>query len=112
MILNQTKNIILSKREKHCNTLFSQARGLMFSPRKNLVMKFKSERKISLHNFFVFYPIDVLILNEKKKVVEIKENFLPFTFWKAGKRGKYVVELGEEESKRKVRVGDILKIVI
>lgn len=43
--------------------------------------------------FLVFYPIDVLILDKDKIIVEIKRNFKPFTFWNAQKKGKYVVEL-------------------
>ena len=56
-------------------------------------MIFDRERNISLHNFFVFYPLDVLLLNEKKEIVEIKRNFKPFTFWSSKEKGKYVVEL-------------------
>ena len=43
--------------------------------------------------FFVFYPIEVVILNENKKVVDLKENFKPFKFWISAQKGKYVVEL-------------------
>ena len=91
MIKNGNK--VISKKEKYCYNLFSQGLGLMFSPKKNLVMVFKKEKKISLHNFFVFYPIDVLILDSSKKIVEIKRNFKPFTFWNSKEKGKYIVEL-------------------
>ena len=73
--------------------MFSQALGLMFRKKQNLVMIFKKEKQISLHMFFVFYPIDVLIVNKNKKIVEIKRNFKPFTFWNSKKKGKYIVEL-------------------
>ena len=72
-------------------------------------MIFNKERNISLHNFFVFYPIDVLILNENKKVIEIKNNFRPFTFWNSKNKGKYLIELGKDESKNKVKVNDLLE---
>ena len=72
-------------------------------------MIFNKERTISLHNFFVFYPIDVLILDENKKVVEIKENFKPFTFWNSKNKGKYLIELGKETSKKKVKLNDLLE---
>ena len=67
------------------------------------------ERNISLHMFFVFYPIDVIVLNKDKKVVEIKENFKPFKFWYAKQKGKYLIELGRKESKGKVRLGDLIE---
>lgn len=80
----------------------------MFRPRQNLVMVFPEERKISLHMFFVFYPITVLIVDKKGKVVEIKENFRPFTFWSSTEKGQYVVELGIKLGG--VKVGDKLKL--
>jgi len=43
--------------------------------------------------FFVFYPIDVLFLNENKKVVQLKENFKPFRIMMAKKPAKYIIEL-------------------
>ena len=93
MIIHKTTQQIISNEEHRCNSVFSQARGLMFRPKQNLIMKFPQERKISLHMFFVFYSIDVLLLNEKKEIVEIKRNFKPFTFWNSKEKGRYVVEL-------------------
>lgn len=107
MIINKTKGTTISQKEMICRTVFSQARGLMFRPKQNLVMVFPRERRISLHMFFVFYPIDVLIVNAKMKVVEIKKNFKPFTFWTPQKEGRYVVELarcGEYE------IGDLISL--
>lgn len=78
----------------------------MFRKKQNLIMKFSEEKRIALHMFFVFYPIDVLVLNKNKEIVEIKKKFKPFTFWNSKEKGKYVVELpfpGEYE------VGDRLK---
>jgi uncharacterized membrane protein (UPF0127 family) len=57
-------------------------------------MEFKRERKVSLHMWFVFSPIDVLVVDSDKKIVEIKRNFKPFTFWSSSRKGKYIVELG------------------
>lgn len=93
MILNKTKNKIISEKEILCNSFFSQMRGLMFRKKQNLIMILNKEKKVSLHMFFVFYPIDVLLLNENKEIVEIKRNFKPFTFWNSKEKGKYVVEL-------------------
>ena len=43
--------------------------------------------------FFVFYPIDVLIINESMEIVEIKREFKPWTFWTSQNKGKYIIEL-------------------
>lgn len=112
MLINKTTNKIISRKEIVCKTFLSQALGLMFRKKQNLVMIFKKEKKVSLHNFFVFYPIDVLVLNEEMRVVEIKRNFRPFTFWKSKEKGKYVIELGREDAKGEVKVGEVMGIRI
>ncbi len=110
MITNKTTNKIISKQEIVCKDIFSQGLGLMFKLKEqNLIMIFNKERDIILHNFFVCYPLDLLVLDKDKKVVEIKENFKPFTFWSSQKKGKYLLELGQDCSKGKVKVGDKLK---
>ena len=93
MITHKTTQQTISNEERFCNTFLSQAIGLMFRSKQNLIMKFAQEKRIALHMFFVFYPIDVLLLNQKKEIVEIKKNFKPFTFWNSKENGKYVVEL-------------------
>jgi uncharacterized membrane protein (UPF0127 family) len=109
MILNKTFNLVVSKKEKVCSNLYLQALGLMFSRKQNLVMIFKSEKKISLHNFFVFYPIEVIVLNKNKEVIEINQHFRPFTFWNSSGFGMYLIELGLNESKGKIRIGNLLE---
>ncbi len=108
MIINKTKKKTISKEEKYCSNVFSQGWGLMFSKKKNLVMVFDEEKKVRLHNWFVFYPTDILILNSAKKIIEIKRNFNPFRFWSSKKKGKYAVELG---FKGKYSIGDKLKFI-
>lgn len=93
MLYNKAKQKIISTEEIMATGFLSQARGLMFRRKQNLIIILPQEQKVSLHMFFVFYPIDVLILDEQKKIVEIKRNFRPFTFWTSPQKGKYVVEL-------------------
>lgn len=93
MITNLTKNKIISNKELHCKSLLSQILGLMFRKKQNLIMYLKKEQIISLHNFFVFYPLDILILNKNKEIIEIKHNFKPFTFYTPKQKGQYIIEL-------------------
>ena len=104
MIINKTNNEIISNKEIQANNIFSQARGLMFRKKNNLIMKFPEEKIISLHMFFVFYPIDVLIINENLEIVEIKKNFKPFTFYKSKNKGKYLIELGK--TSKEIKIGN------
>lgn len=107
MITNISTKQLLSHQELVCKTFFSQALGLMFRRKQNVVMIFPEEKKISLHMFFVFYPIDVLIVGADMQIKEIKRNFKPFTFWNSKEDGKYVVELGLQKENLP-KVGDIL----
>lgn len=108
LIKNIAKNKIISNNAKLCNSLLKFI-GLMFS-RKNkrvLILKFNEEKNISLHMFFVFYPIDVLFLNKNKIVVDKKESFKPFTFYKSRKKAMYAVEMPSGTIKRtKTETGD------
>lgn len=64
----------------------------MFSKKKNLLFVFDKEQKIALHNFFVFYPINLVFLDKNKNVIEIKKNFKPFTFYTSKKKARYLLE--------------------
>ena len=88
MIINQTKKKIISQKELICKTLASQIRGLMFRKKQNLVMIFKEEKPISLHNYFVFFPLEIVLIDKKNRVIEIKPKLLPFTFWSSINKAK------------------------
>lgn len=109
MITHKTTQQTISNEELFCNSFLSQARGLMFRKKQNLIMKLASEKRIALHMFFVFYSIDVLVLNQHKEIVEIKKGFKPFTFWNSQEKGKYVVELAFPGE---YKVGDRLEIKV
>ena len=94
---------------KICKSSFSKMRGLMFSRKKNLIFVFGSPRKISLHMFFVFFPIDVLFLDENKRVIEIKRDFMPFTFCRSKKEAGYAVELAKKEDRGRFCLGKTVK---
>ena len=108
MIKNLTRKIILAKKYKTYKNIFSKSLGLMFSIKnKTLILNFKKEKINPLHMFFVFYPIDVLFLDKNKIIVEIKENFKPFTFYTPKKKSKYIIELPKNSIKNsKTKVGD------
>ena len=111
MIKNKSKNKILVKNTKHCITILSKARGLMFSKRiedLGLIFYMNSEKSIDLHMFFVFFPIDILWLDSKKRVVQLKESAKPFTpLIRNDSPSKYVIELPQGVIKRtNTQLGD------
>ena len=94
-IRNTSRNSTFGNKIKLCYTPLSKFIGLMFSKKSDvsLIFKFSHEKIVPLHMIFVFYPIDVLFLNKEKVVVELKENFRPFTFYTPKKKAMYVIEL-------------------
>jgi len=80
----------------------------MFRKKRTLMIEFPVERKVSLHMFFVFYPIDVFFLNKNKEVIEIKRNFKPFTVYHSKNKAQYIIEM--PELNQEVKVGDKLAL--
>ena len=96
MITNQTKKFTIIKKAQVCKSIFSKAFGFMFrfkKPEKALVFVFNHERRADLHMLFVFFPIDVLFLDKDKRVVDIKKEFKPFTYYSPQAKAMYVVEV-------------------
>lgn len=96
MIKNKTKKFEIIKKTKLCKSIFYKGFGLMFRIRKpdfGMVFLFGSERRADLHMLFVFFPIDVLFLDKNKKVVDIKKNFKPFTYYAPKVKAEFVIEL-------------------
>src|SRR3989344_5574640 len=95
-IKNTTKHKILVNNIKFCRNFLNKSIGLVFHTRlkdKGLIFIYNKEEKVSLHMVFVFFPIDVLFLDKNKKVIEMKRNFRPFSFYIPKKKAKYILEL-------------------
>jgi len=108
------KNKILFKDCKACITSWSKAIGLMFSKQKAefcLIFNFDKLHKVDLHMFFVTYPIDVVFLDNRYKVVELKENFKPWHFYSSNKEIQYFLEVPCGTIKKKnIGLGELLEI--
>ncbi|MBI2664983.1 DUF192 domain-containing protein [Candidatus Woesearchaeota archaeon] len=106
-IINATTNKVIAAKSKAAYSLLSRSIGLMFSKPSNsaLIIKFRAEKRISLHMMFVFYPIDVLFVSRNREVVDIKENFRPFERFASRKNALYAIEVPSgtvRESRTKV----------
>ncbi len=112
MIRNTTKKSIIAGNREICSSILSKAKGLMFSLKsdKAKVFIFNTEARRGLHMLFVFFPIDVIFLDKNKRVVEMKENLLPFTLYFPKRKAQYIIE-AEKGTIRKSRtkVGDKVK---
>lgn len=77
-----------------CNSLFSRCRGLMFARKAHaLVMVFPKEQRVGIHMWFVFFPIDVIWLDNQKRVVFLKKNLQPWRMITPPCKARYVVEV-------------------
>ncbi len=94
------------------SSIFGKARGLMFSKRKNLLFLFDKKQKVSLHMFFVFYPILVLFLDKNNCVVE-KAILKPFTLYTPKHASNRVLEIAEDIEKfnAEIRIGSCLRVL-
>jgi|TARA_Y100000310_G_C20201688_1_gene587199 hypothetical protein len=92
---------------KQVKNIFSQATGLRFRKFQNLIFDFKKERKEIIDMFFVFYPIDIIFLNQNKQVTELKKNFKPWRIYKQKTKARFMLELKDGTiSKNNVRIND------
>ncbi|MBS3132659.1 DUF192 domain-containing protein [Candidatus Woesearchaeota archaeon] len=94
-IKNATTNRLIAASSRLADSLLSRSMGLMFSKPEQaaLVLKFEREERISLHMMFVFYPIDVIFVNKRLQVVDVKENLRPFDTYSSGRKALYAIEL-------------------
>ncbi|MBI2143951.1 DUF192 domain-containing protein [Candidatus Woesearchaeota archaeon] len=116
-IKNVTRNSIIASSSKIADSIMGRAVGLMFSrpTQKAMVLRFPRETVISLHTFFVFFPIDVILLDGNMRVVEVLKRMQPFTTYSAGRKARLVVEVPAGTiAKSRTRPGDriaVLRIV-
>lgn len=98
---------------KHQKTILQKAKGLMFKKKlKNeaLIFHFKKPIKQHITMLFVFYPIDIIFLNQQT-ITEIKENLKPFTNYKTKNKANKFIELPKGFIKKhKIRTGTKITI--
>ena len=111
MIFNKTRKQPIIDEESICRSFISKATGLMFrkKPDYGLVFLFDKARKVSLTMYFVFFPIDVLFLDQQMRVVDMKKDFRPFTNYTPIADCNIVVEL-PTGLLGKTKIGDSIAI--
>ncbi len=98
---------------RYQRNIFELSKGLMF--KKNIsgsqevyIFCLKKERNAAITMLFVFFPIDVLWLNSKFEIIDMKENVNPFSLYVRHKgKAKYFIEMPSESIKKYgMKVGD------
>lgn len=70
---------------------FGKIIGLMFSKKRNLLFELNN-KKIIIHSFFVFFPIQLYFLDEEFKIID-KVVLNPFWFYFPKVKARYLVEI-------------------
>lgn len=92
---------------------FELSRGLMFKrdiSKKNeaYIFVLGKERKAAITMIFVFFDIDVIWLNSRKEVIDLKPNVKSFSFFSGHKgKAKYFIEMPKGSiQKNNIIIGD------
>jgi len=92
---------------------WKKAIGLMFrtkAPDYGVLFPFKEEQKVAIHMFFVFFDLDILWIDNNKKLVEYK-TLQPFQAH--SQKAKYVLEMPASWCKKNnIQKGDSLESYI
>ena len=78
------------------NTFFNRLRGLMFRLKPIVNEGIILEPCNSIHMFFMFFPIDVVFLDDQNRIVYLKENVRPWSVILPKKHAQSVIELPTE----------------
>lgn len=74
------------------DSFLSKIIGLMFSKPQALLMIFQKPSKVSLHTWFVFFPLQIYYMNRYGRVVE-STIMKPFSFYSPEADASYILEL-------------------
>lgn len=86
-------NVLNLKKEniKICNSFFSRLKGMMFQKKKtNLIYCFPKCN--SIHTFFMFKKIDVIICDKNNNIIKTISNLKPFRIVLPIKKAYYIYE--------------------
>ncbi len=106
MLRNKSTNQTVIAQVRIADSQWKRFLGLMFEKKENhtygLVFDFGrlSRRSASVHMLFVFFPIDLVFLDESKRVVDIKRGFQPFSLnYTPKEKSRFLIELPAEGAK-------------
>jgi uncharacterized membrane protein (UPF0127 family) len=113
MLINNRTKEVLANKIVNLKSFHKIGFGLMFKSKKfcedkAFIFHLNPKIKYSITMWFVFFKIDVLMLDNNKKVVEIKKNLKPFTTYHPKNKFKYMIEM--LPATLDVNIGDVLDI--
>lgn len=105
------KDEALISEPRVARTQWEKARGLMFAKPHDVLFHFPIEERLKFHMVFVFYPIDIVFLDDALRVVDLKPRFKPFTVYYSKARSSTVLESYDGFiDEHGISLGDVLTI--
>lgn len=109
ILIHKKSNTVLGEDIKIATSFIDRLRGLMFR-RKIVGDGLIIEPCTSIHNCFVFFPIDAVFVDGDFKIVKILRNFKPWRFSLIYFKARKVIELPSGKVPPSVVEGDILEV--
>ena len=57
------------------------------------ILEYPQPTFVSIHTWFMYYPINLYYLDENYDLIETKMNLKPFSYYIPGNKARYVVEV-------------------
>ncbi|MCM8786526.1 MAG: DUF192 domain-containing protein [Candidatus Omnitrophica bacterium] len=77
-IVNKTKNLVVAKKAIVANNFFKRLKGYMFQKNISDDDALIFYNTPSIHMFFMYFPLDIVFLDDKYKVIKIYTNLKPW----------------------------------
>jgi uncharacterized protein len=106
-ILNKTKQKVIFHQVEVANTFYKRLKGLLGKTNienNYALIIFPCK---GIHTVFMKFPIDLIVLNNEKKVIHKYRNIEPFRMINGTNEWHYVIECHSDQSKE-VEINDLL----
>lgn len=103
ILYNTTSKKIITKNLKIAENFYQNLFGLL-KEKEGTAMLFNTQ--FGIHTFFMKYPINVIILNKKNKVIQIKKSIKPNKLFLWNPKYTKIIEL--PNNIYGINIGDIL----
>jgi uncharacterized membrane protein (UPF0127 family) len=112
-LVKRAKGRVIADRVERADSFWKRFRGLMFRRKflagDALLFRLSRPKRYGIHMFFVRFPIDLLYLDSKFTVVELRSRLKPWRTYRSKAKASYLVELPAGTiSRTRAKVGDKL----
>ncbi|MEI8347778.1 MAG: DUF192 domain-containing protein, partial [Pseudomonadota bacterium] len=111
IIKKNNQEIVVAEKMRVADNFWSRLKGLMFLPAMKEFDGLLIKRCNSIHTCFMNFPIDVIFLDSRYKVIKIIRKISPWRMTIPHFRASQVLELPGETLSTEVAEGDYLEVI-